>query len=298
MTKIKNVELYEFKFDVKNLANITGANSVGGIGYAKGGLLEIKKFAIKIITEDGTVGEYVTHWCSTDSTFSQASMLAPKLLGRNAEEREGIYDDFKRELRQFDHMGHGPLDIALWDWIGKKLNCSVNSLLGGFKKKLPAYASTYHGDRNGGLDSKEAFSDFAYRCYDLGYRAFKIHGWSDGNAKEEADNLLYVAKSVGDKMTLMLDPACELRTFADALYVGRACDEANYFWLEDPSLFHNEGLATTLFHNCNISKNANFLWEFLLHFINMLKIFQVYSSLLAQWLRQTPITLKKSNYST
>ena len=35
-------------------------------------------------------------------------------------------------------------------------------------------------------------------------------------------------------MTLMLDPACELRTFADALYVGRACDEANFFWLEDP----------------------------------------------------------------
>ena len=50
---------------------------------------------------------------------------------------------------------------------------------------------------------------------------------------------------------------------------------------------YNVGLATTLFHNCNISKNAIFLWEFLLHFINMLKIFQVYSSLLAQWLRQT-----------
>jgi L-alanine-DL-glutamate epimerase-like enolase superfamily enzyme len=32
----------------------------------------------------------------------------------------------------------------------------------------------------------------------------------------------------------MLDPACELRTFADALYVGRACDEGSYFWYEDP----------------------------------------------------------------
>ena len=37
-----------------------------------------------------------------------------------------------------------------------------------------------------------------------------------------------VRKVVGDDMTLMLDPACELRTFADALYVGRACDEANF----------------------------------------------------------------------
>ena len=32
----------------------------------------------------------------------------------------------------------------------------------------------------------------------------------------------------------MLDPACELRTFADALAVGRACDEAGFFWYEDP----------------------------------------------------------------
>ena len=68
----------------------------------------------------------------------------------------------------------------------------------------------------------------------MGYRAFKIHGWHEGNAKEEAELVLHVRKMVGDEMALMLDPACELRTFADALYVGRACDEANYFWLEDP----------------------------------------------------------------
>ena len=53
--------------------------------------------------------------------------ISSKIIkGRNAEEREGIYDDFKRELRQFDHMGHGPIDIALWDLAGKKLDCSVN----------------------------------------------------------------------------------------------------------------------------------------------------------------------------
>ena len=234
MTKINNVELHEFKFEAKNLGNLTGAESVGAFGYMKGESLEIKKYAVVISTEDGNRGEYVTHWCASDSTFAQSCILAPKLLGRHAEEREGIYDDFKRELRQFDHMGHGPLDIALWDWTGKKLNCSISVLLGGFKNKLPAYASTYHGDRNGGLDSKEAYADFAEYCYEIGYKAFKIHGWNDGNAKEEAENVLHVAKSVGERMTLMLDPACELKTFADALYVGRACDEANFFWYEDP----------------------------------------------------------------
>jgi L-alanine-DL-glutamate epimerase-like enolase superfamily enzyme len=47
-------------------------------------------------------------------------------------------------------------------------------------------------------------------------------------------NVLEVAKRVGDSMDLMVDPACELQTWADALRLGRACDEARFFWLEDP----------------------------------------------------------------
>ena len=234
MTKITEVEIHEFGFNAINLGNLTGADSVGAVGYAKGSISRVAKFAVIIRTDDGCQGEYVTQWCGTPSTCAQTKMLAPKLIGREAEHREGIYDDMKRELRQFDHMGQGPLDIALWDWAGKQLGCSISTLLGGYRKRLPAYASTYHGDRNGGLDSKEAFAGFAQQCYDLGYRAFKIHGWNDGDAREEAANVLHVAEKVGDKMTLMLDPACELRTFADAVYVGHACDEGGYFWCEDP----------------------------------------------------------------
>jgi L-alanine-DL-glutamate epimerase-like enolase superfamily enzyme len=32
----------------------------------------------------------------------------------------------------------------------------------------------------------------------------------------------------------MIDPCCAYNTFADALRVGQACDEENYFWYEDP----------------------------------------------------------------
>ena len=63
MTLIKKVELHEFKFPIKNLGNLTGADTVGAVGYSKGEITEIKKFGIKIISEDGIVGEYVTHWC-------------------------------------------------------------------------------------------------------------------------------------------------------------------------------------------------------------------------------------------
>ena len=238
---ITRVEIHEFEFDARNLGTLTGANAIGSIGYVKGAVTRMAKYAVVIQTADGCRGEYVTHWLGAGSALAQSKILAPKLIGRNAFEREAIYDDLKRELRQFDHMGHGPLDIALWDWAGKQLNCSVGALLGAYRKTIPAYASTYHGDRNGGLDSKEAFVEFAEQCIDLGYTAFKVHGWNDGNAKEEAENVLHVAEKTGDRLTLMLDPACELRTFADALYVGRACDEGGYFWYEDP--FRDSGVS-------------------------------------------------------
>ena len=43
-----------------------------------------------------------------------------------------------------------------------------------------------------------------------------------------------VRAQVGPGMDLMLDPACEYTTFADALKVGWACDEARCLWYEDP----------------------------------------------------------------
>jgi L-alanine-DL-glutamate epimerase-like enolase superfamily enzyme len=240
MSRIDRVEVHVFGFEGRNLGLVRGGG-VGAIAYSKGASTRFTKYAVIIQTADGLRGEYVTHWVASASALGQTLMLAPYLIGRDATQRELIYDDLKRQARQFDHMGHGPLDIALWDLAGKKLGASVSELLGGYRTRLPAYASTYHGDRNGGLDSKEKYAAFAEQCHAMGYRAFKIHGWNDGNPREEAANLLHVRKVMGDRMTLMIDPACELRTFADALYVGRACDEADYFWYEDP--FRDSGTS-------------------------------------------------------
>ena len=104
MTKITEVEIHEFGFNAINLGNLTGADSVGAVGYAKGSISRVAKFAVIIRTDDGCQGEYVTQWCGTPSTCAQTKMLAPKLIGREAEHREGIYDDMKRELR---HPNHG-----------------------------------------------------------------------------------------------------------------------------------------------------------------------------------------------
>ena len=243
MSRIDRVQIHEFSFDVSDIGLEQAAAGVGNMAYVKGATLTARRFAVRIHSDDGATGEYVTHWVGTPASLAQAAMLAPLLLGRDPDRREQIYDDLKRELRAYDHMGHGVLDIALWDLAGKRLGTSVSRLLGGFRERLPTYASTYHGQLGpGGLNSPQAFADFAADCQAAGFAGFKIHGWNDGDVAREVENLRAVRARVGDGFRIMLDPACQLRTWNDALAVGRVCDEIGCFWYEDP--YRDAGIAT------------------------------------------------------
>ena len=251
MSRIDRIEILDFEYQVKNLAAAT-EHTHNHFAYKKGASMAMRKYAIVIHADDGSRGEYVTMWGGTRPALAQSMMLAPSLLGRDPGMREEIYDDCKRLLHHFDHMGYGAIDIALWDLEGKRLDASIQRLLDGYRTRLKAYASTFHGDRNGGLDSPEAYGEFARQCVDTGYKAFKIHGWFDGNKVEEAATILAARKAVGKGIDLMYDGACDLKTFGDALYVGKACDEADYFWYEDPyrdtgvSAFAHNKLRTML----------------------------------------------------
>jgi L-alanine-DL-glutamate epimerase-like enolase superfamily enzyme len=235
--KITRLEVHSFEYETINLSSddyYNGFNSV----YTPGFKAKHTGQLLQIHTDQGISGEY-----SLGGKVNQAQMemYVHYLLGRNALERELIYNDVKRALRKHDRMSVGIVDICLWDIAGKFYNAPVWELLGGYRKSVPAYASTYHGDENGGLSTPEAFADYAEQCYEMGYRAFKIHGWSHAPIQREVENVLTVRKRIGSKMDLMLDPACEYESFADALRVGRACDEANFFWYEDP--FKDGGLS-------------------------------------------------------
>ncbi len=161
---------------------------------------------------------------------------AQYLLGRNPLDREIIWHDLKRSQRGGDGTPPGSVDIALWDFAGKLFDAPIYELLGGgWRKKLPAYASTYHGDENGGLTTPDDFAQFAKHCKDKhGYPAFKIHGWVNGPIDREVKAVLAIREAVGDGMDLLLDPAGAFQTFEDVLKVGRAVDEARYMWYEDP----------------------------------------------------------------
>jgi L-alanine-DL-glutamate epimerase-like enolase superfamily enzyme len=169
--RITRVRIYQYRTQTRDLGvDYNGFNSV----YEPGVQREGQGYVIAIETDQGITGEYAG---GDAPTYAQVGLFARYLLGRDALQRELIYNDVKRALRKQDRMGLGPVDIALWDIAGKVHQAPIWQLLGGWKTRLPAYASTYHGDENGGLDSPEAFADFAVQCRERGYPAFKIHGW-------------------------------------------------------------------------------------------------------------------------
>ena len=222
--RITKLELVAFEYQIQDMGtDYNGFNTV----YEKGGVLTPRRSVLRVHTSLGVTGEYGA------GRAGQLASIAGYLIGKNPFEREKIYNDLKRGLRHTDRTAISMIDVALWDLAGKVYGVPIYQLLGGYKKTLPAYASTYHGDENGGLSTPEAFADFAVQCRELGYPAFKIHGWGNGPIRREIATVLETRERVGDDMDLMIDPACEYETWADALRVGRACDAAGFFWLED-----------------------------------------------------------------
>lgn len=231
MSRITRVELTEFTYVARGFAR----DSHGALCPHPTGSQTVSAFHLAIGTADGLRGEYIpAHSGKNPAIVPQVAALAPRLIGQDAFAREGIWHALRWSQRHLGAIGLSAIDVCLWDLAGKAVGQPVARLLGGFRDRLPTYASTTHADRFGVLDSKEAFADFALQCRALGYRGFKIHGWGEGDPREEAANLLHVRRAIGDDMALMIDPACTLATFADALHLGRACDEAKCFWYEDP----------------------------------------------------------------
>ena len=229
---ITQLELVSFEHEIRDMGtDYNGFNQV----YEKGNVFKTRPTFFKVHTSLGITGSYpaVAGGRSTNQARYHMDLVGSYLIGKDPFQREKIYNDLKRALRHTDRTALCMVDVALWDFAGKVYNAPICQLLGGYRKTIPAYASTYHGDRNGDLDSAEAYADFADQCYDLGYRAFKIHGWGNTAADREVATVHAVGNRVGDRMDLMIDPACELNTWADALKVGRACDEQTFFWLED-----------------------------------------------------------------
>ena len=113
MSRINRVEVQEFAFDLPDLGFDAGGFN---IVYQPKNKLKLSKYAIAIETDDGARGEYVALWGGTKMALGQTLALAPHLLGRDPHQRELIYDDFKRALRQYDHKA----------WAASTSRCGIS----------------------------------------------------------------------------------------------------------------------------------------------------------------------------
>jgi L-alanine-DL-glutamate epimerase-like enolase superfamily enzyme len=136
------------------------------------------------------------------------------------------------------------VDMALLDLAGRYLNQPVYKLLGGYRDKVPAYASTMCGDEmEGGLNTPEAYADFAEKCRKQGYSALKLHTWMPPvswapDPKRDVAACRAVRERVRDDMDLMLD-CWHHYSREEALYIGRELERLNFHWFEEPMDEHN-----------------------------------------------------------
>lgn len=195
-----------------------------------------QRFAVRISTSDGVQGSYVPVWSAPPYSVAQVLSLSENLVGRDISDRELVWDMANRSQSKMDRIGAGALDIALWDALGKQLNCPIVDMLGRYRSRLPAYASSASGRSgpNDELSSPESYAEFARWCQRNNFPAFKIHGPSGGSVDDEVAVLIAVAEAVGGGMDVMTDPGKRLATLAEALKLGRACDDVGAYWWEDP----------------------------------------------------------------
>lgn len=193
------------------------------------------KFAVEISTQDQQHGMYVALWSAPPLALAQVISAAGLLIGQDPRDRERLWNRAARSLAKNDRIGYGALDIALWDLAGRSIGQPVWALLGRHRDRLPAYVSTVSGHKgSGALGSAAAYADYAEDCVKRGALAYKFHSFAGSDVTDEIAIMRAVGERLHDRADVMTDPGKGLDTLADALRLGRVCDEVGAFWWEDP----------------------------------------------------------------
>lgn len=121
------------------------------------------------------------------------------------------------------------IDMALWDIMGKATGKPVHKLLGGsYTDKVRAYASALMPE------TKDEVKRIVDKYASQGYTAIKL-GWGPLGYDVHFDiSLIETARrAAGDKVELMIDIGKRYR-LKQALYVAKALEQLNVYWLEEP----------------------------------------------------------------
>lgn len=127
------------------------------------------------------------------------------------------------------------LDIAIWDIIGKETGQPLWRLLGGKADRMRVYESGALFGSN--IDALQAA---AANNVKLGYRAMKMRPGRDRHGRINAvvEHVKAIRDVIGYDIDLMYD-VNQTWSPSRAIRAGRALEEFELFWLEDPTLMHD-----------------------------------------------------------
>ena len=185
---------------------------------------------VKLTTDAGIVGWGAPGYAETDLL---ESWVKPRLLGADP----FALEQHARVFRQAN--GCWGVEIALWDIIGKACGQPLYRLWGGYRDRVPGYASCVEL-RSG----SQRAADAAARRSE-GWRAMKLrlHDWTMAADIAQVEQ---VRKAMGDEFVLLVDanqaqqpgtPQPEegpVWSYERALQTARELQRLGVFWLEEP----------------------------------------------------------------
>jgi len=192
-----------------------------------------------IVTNGGIEGNYTLddhYWHSNWSNLGWLEYTKQLLKGKSALDLPAITSQWEPEARRVGQSSYASaIDCCLWDILGKAVGLPVYRILGAYKDKVLAYASSQH------LNTVEEYVPDVLRAKSQGFKAYKIHPGPGQRASggripayvghmEEIKN---VRKAVGDDFILMHDPV-GVYSREEAIKVGRLLDQLGYVAFEDP----------------------------------------------------------------
>lgn len=216
--KVTDVSVRLFKWPVKPGKDHTG--------FTRGTEVELAVVTIK--TDQGAEGHSFlgAHRMSGDRWGADLlQFLKPVVMGQNALDLGRLWQNLYNQSGYIMFPVLAAMDIALWDLAGRAMGQPIHRLIGTARDKALAYASSAPNQ------TIEQYVEEAKQYQSLGWKGYKIHPRK--NAREDIAVCTAVRKAVGPEMTLLCDSMWAYR-FEEAVRVGRALEELDFYWYEDP----------------------------------------------------------------
>jgi len=191
---------------------------------------------VEILADGGIAGWGECYGPAEVNQAAVAGFYAPRLLGKDPARIDVLWHEMWRASLDFARGGvmmgaMSGIDMALWDLKGKALACSVSDLMGGrYRESVPCYATGMYFKKLPEDALIEALAREATGYRDQGYRALKI---KVGKNVAFDLRLIETIRDALPEMTLMAD-ANHAYDLPEAIRVGKALDEAQFAWFEEP----------------------------------------------------------------